>query len=86
MSISVGILQDSSELSGIIEDSCCDYETVNSINAAVLNPILQQLVTTSFFRYFKVFFQLCLLQLHEFICVEFSVMCVSFELISNSYK
>ncbi|KAL8148681.1 hypothetical protein AgCh_005876 [Apium graveolens] len=46
--------QDSSKLSGIIEDSCCDYETVNSINAAVLNPILEQLVTTSFFRYFKV--------------------------------
>lgn len=42
-------------MSGIIEDSCCDYETVNSINAAVLNPILEQLVATSFFRYFKVF-------------------------------
>ncbi|WOH00758.1 hypothetical protein DCAR_0520133 [Daucus carota subsp. sativus] len=46
--------KDSGELSGIIEDSCCDYETVNRINVAVLNPILQQLVKTSFFRYFKV--------------------------------
>lgn len=54
LSTSVLFLQDSSGLSGLIEDSCCDYETVNSINAAVLNPILEQLVTTSFFRYFKV--------------------------------
>ncbi|KAK1389199.1 Endoplasmic reticulum oxidoreductin-1 like [Heracleum sosnowskyi] len=46
--------QDSHKYSGIVEDCCCDYETVDSINGAVLNPLLQELVTTPFFRYFKV--------------------------------
>ncbi|CAL5390856.1 unnamed protein product [Camellia sinensis] len=38
----------------MVEDCCCDYETVDSINAEVLHPLLQELVTTPFFRYFKV--------------------------------
>ncbi|KAL1812996.1 hypothetical protein ACET3Z_023061 [Daucus carota] len=46
--------QGSHKYSGIIEDCCCDYETVDNINGAVLNPLLQKLVTTPFFRYFKV--------------------------------
>ncbi|KAK9132572.1 hypothetical protein Scep_012100 [Stephania cephalantha] len=39
---------------GIVEDCCCDYETVDSLNGEVLHPLLQELVTTPFFRYFKV--------------------------------
>ncbi|KAL6538715.1 Endoplasmic reticulum oxidoreductin-1 [Orobanche gracilis] len=39
---------------GIVEDCCCDYETVDRINAVVLHPLLQQIVKYPFFRYFKV--------------------------------
>lgn len=47
--------QDShNKYTGIVEDCCCDYETVDSVNEAVLYPLLQDLVTTPFFRYFKV--------------------------------
>lgn len=46
--------EDSRKYTGIVEDCCCDYETVDSLNGAVLNPLLQELVTTPFFRYFKV--------------------------------
>ncbi|XP_051114939.1 endoplasmic reticulum oxidoreductin-1-like isoform X1 [Andrographis paniculata] len=46
--------QDSRKYTGIVEDCCCDYETVDSINGAVLHPLLQELVKTPFFRYFKV--------------------------------
>ncbi|KAG9152137.1 hypothetical protein Leryth_026808 [Lithospermum erythrorhizon] len=42
------------KFSGIIEDCCCDYETVNRLNEEVLSPSLQDLVRTPFFRYFKV--------------------------------
>lgn len=38
---------------GTVEDCCCDYETADSLNVEVLHPILQELVTTPFFRYFK---------------------------------
>jgi hypothetical protein len=38
----------------MIEDCCCDYESVDSVNGEVLHPLLQELVTTPFFRYFKV--------------------------------
>lgn len=37
-----------------MEDCCCDYETVDSVNAEVLHPLLQEIVKTPFFRYFKV--------------------------------
>ena len=40
--------------SGMVEDCCCDYETVDRLNEAVLHPSLQELVKTPFFRYFKV--------------------------------
>ncbi|XP_019159165.1 PREDICTED: endoplasmic reticulum oxidoreductin-1-like isoform X4 [Ipomoea nil] len=46
--------QDSRKYTGIVEGCCCDYETVDSLNADVLHPLLQELVTTPFFRYFKV--------------------------------
>lgn len=46
--------KDSCTYTGMVEDCCCDYETVNTLNNDVLNPLLQQLVTTPFFRYFKV--------------------------------
>ncbi|XP_062091554.1 endoplasmic reticulum oxidoreductin-1 [Humulus lupulus] len=46
--------QDQNKYTGMIEDCCCDYETIDSINGEVLHPLLQELVTTSFFRYFKV--------------------------------
>ena len=38
----------------MVEDCCCDYETVDSINEEVLHPSLQELVKLPFFRYFKV--------------------------------
>ncbi|XP_054779488.1 endoplasmic reticulum oxidoreductin-1-like [Prosopis cineraria] len=46
--------QGTHKYSGIVEDCCCDYETVNNLNVEVLYPSLQELVKTSFFRYFKV--------------------------------
>ncbi|XP_073280766.1 endoplasmic reticulum oxidoreductin-1-like [Primulina huaijiensis] len=46
--------QDSRKYTGIVEDCCCDYETIDSVNEAVLHPLLQELVKTPFFRYFKV--------------------------------
>lgn len=46
--------EDSGKYTGMVEDCCCDYETVNSLNGEVLNPLLQELVTTPFYRYFKV--------------------------------
>lgn len=65
---------------GIVEDCCCDYETVNSINEEVLHPILQELVTTPFFRYFKV--KQRNLAFHIFISYNF----VNFELsVHQSY-
>ncbi|XP_051134844.1 endoplasmic reticulum oxidoreductin-1-like [Andrographis paniculata] len=39
---------------GLVEDCCCDYETVDRINEEVLHPMLQRLVKYPFFRYFKV--------------------------------
>lgn len=47
-------VQDSHKYTGMVEDCCCDYETVDSLNEAALNPLLQDLVKTPFFRYFKV--------------------------------
>jgi ERO1-like protein alpha len=38
----------------MVEDCCCDYETVDAINEEVLHPILQELVKFPFFKYFKV--------------------------------
>ncbi|XP_043690322.1 endoplasmic reticulum oxidoreductin-1-like [Telopea speciosissima] len=46
--------EDSRKYTGIVEDCCCDYETVDSVNEEVLHPLLQELVKTPFFRYFKV--------------------------------
>ncbi|KAI9198077.1 hypothetical protein LWI28_009722 [Acer negundo] len=46
--------KDKDKYSGVVEDCCCDYETVNHLNEQVLHPSLQELVKTSFFRYFKV--------------------------------
>ncbi|MFS8019884.1 putative endoplasmic reticulum oxidoreductin 1, ERO1-like superfamily [Helianthus anomalus] len=46
--------QDSLKYTGIVEDCCCDYETVDSLNGDVLHPLLQELVKTSFFRYIKI--------------------------------
>ncbi|KAG2684743.1 hypothetical protein I3843_10G086900 [Carya illinoinensis] len=43
-----------SKYSGIVEGCCCDYETVDRLNEEVLHPLLQELVKTAFFRYFKV--------------------------------
>lgn len=55
-------VQDSVKYTGMVEDCCCDYETVDSVNGEVLHPLLQQLVTTPFFRYFKVWL-VCLIKL-----------------------
>ncbi|PKI68048.1 endoplasmic reticulum oxidoreductin-2-like [Punica granatum] len=40
--------------SGVVEDCCCEYETVDHLNEDLLHPLLQELVKTPFFRYFKV--------------------------------
>ncbi|KAG0576259.1 hypothetical protein KC19_5G067400 [Ceratodon purpureus] len=39
---------------GMVEDCCCDYGTVDLLNKEVLHPVLQELVKTPFFRYYKV--------------------------------
>lgn len=52
--IIVSSFQDSSKYEGMVEDCCCDYQTADSLNLHLLYPLLQQLVTTPFFRYFKV--------------------------------
>lgn len=40
-------------LHGIIQDCCCDYATVDSLNLHILHPLLHRLSQTPFFRYFK---------------------------------
>ncbi|KAK4852349.1 hypothetical protein QYF36_023173 [Acer negundo] len=45
--------QDLGKYEGMVEDCCCDYETVDGLNVEVLHPLLQELVATPFFRYFK---------------------------------
>lgn len=47
----------------MVEDCCCDYETVNKLNTEVLHPLLQDLVKTPFYRYFKVWVPLHLLEI-----------------------
>lgn len=39
---------------GVVEDCCCDYSTVDALNKEVLHLVLQELVKTPFFRYYKV--------------------------------
>ncbi|CAH2068554.1 unnamed protein product [Thlaspi arvense] len=46
--------EDSWKFNGVDDDCHCDYETVDSLNEQVLYPLLQELVTTPFFKYFKV--------------------------------
>ncbi|KAI4368079.1 hypothetical protein MLD38_016682 [Melastoma candidum] len=46
--------KDKHKYSGIVEDCCCEYETVDHLNEDALHPLLQDLVKTPFFRYFKV--------------------------------
>lgn len=46
--------EDARKYTGMVEGCCCDYETVDNVNRAVLHPLLQELVKTPFFRYFKV--------------------------------
>ncbi|KAI7737085.1 hypothetical protein M8C21_027315 [Ambrosia artemisiifolia] len=46
--------KDTCESTDIVEECCCDYESINDINGAILHPLLQELVKTPFFRYFKV--------------------------------
>lgn len=47
-------MQDKHRFSGMVEDCCCDYETVDHLNEELLHPVLHELVKTPFFRYFKV--------------------------------
>ncbi|GAB5590000.1 endoplasmic oxidoreductin-1 [Umbelopsis nana] len=44
--------QDYCNPTGVIRDSCCDIQTVEGINQAIA-PILEKLVSTKFFRYYK---------------------------------
>ncbi|OQR98785.1 endoplasmic oxidoreductin [Achlya hypogyna] len=41
------------ELTGTVTDSCCNYETVDIATQAHFHPLLDELRTLSFFRYFK---------------------------------
>ncbi|EQC39247.1 hypothetical protein SDRG_03452 [Saprolegnia diclina VS20] len=41
------------ELTGTVTDSCCNYETVDVATQAHFHPLLDELRTLSFFRYFK---------------------------------
>ncbi|CAI7928705.1 unnamed protein product [Closterium sp. NIES-54] len=38
-------------LSGVVDDCCCEYETVDELNSHVLQPLLTQLVNTTFFKF-----------------------------------
>ncbi|KAL3154147.1 hypothetical protein ABBQ32_013672 [Trebouxia sp. C0010 RCD-2024] len=42
------------QLSGTVQDCCCDYASVERANKQQFNPLLSQIVKTPFFRYFKV--------------------------------
>ncbi|XP_024376321.1 endoplasmic reticulum oxidoreductin-1 [Physcomitrium patens] len=42
------------QFQGVVKDCCCDYGTVDLLNKEVLHPLLQELVRTPFFRYYKV--------------------------------
>lgn len=46
--------QSRGDFQGVVKDCCCDYGTVDSLNKEVLHPLLQELVKTPFFRYYKV--------------------------------
>ncbi|KAJ3205993.1 hypothetical protein HDU82_004835 [Entophlyctis luteolus] len=46
-------IAESCKPSGIIQDACCEYRTIESLNAEIA-PFLDKLVTTSFFRYVKI--------------------------------
>lgn len=42
------------EISGQVSDCSCDFETVDAATHAYFHPLLTQLQTTPFFRFFKV--------------------------------
>jgi hypothetical protein len=42
------------DLDGYVHDCGCDFRTVNLANQHFFYPVLQDLVSRSFFRYFKV--------------------------------
>ena len=43
------------QLEGEIEDCKCNYESVDSFNNAKIFPILDDLLTKDYFRFYKVF-------------------------------
>ncbi|KAI5062406.1 hypothetical protein GOP47_0022945 [Adiantum capillus-veneris] len=53
-SSTVSVEANAAAFTGVVEDCCCDYETVNGLNDDVVHPLLQRLVQTAFFRYFKI--------------------------------
>ncbi|CAM6095562.1 unnamed protein product [Calypogeia fissa] len=42
------------DLTGVVEDCCCEYETIYSLNHEILHSLLHEIVKQPFFRYFKV--------------------------------
>ena len=42
------------QLSGPIDVCCCDVETVDTLNHDMVYPLITELISTTFFRYFKV--------------------------------
>lgn len=44
----------SCRLRGMVNDCCCEYESVNELNQEHLHPIVSEIVKTAYFRYFKV--------------------------------
>jgi len=57
-------------LSGIIDDCCCDVQSVeHSLEGESIHTILSQLVNTTFFRYFKVnYFKECPFWVENYLC------------------
>ncbi|CAL5352593.1 unnamed protein product [Camellia sinensis] len=43
------VMLDSRKYTGIVEDCCCDYETIDNFNGEVLHPLLQEQLKLHFF-------------------------------------
>lgn len=56
--------------SGKIEDSCCDYDTVQNLSDNI-RPVLENLTQTIFFKYFKVeLYKSCHFWQEDLLCVQ----------------
>jgi len=66
-----GIFQNVIEGSSIIDDCCCRVDTVQASNAKNLRPLLNELVSKRFFRYFKLdLYSDCPFWVADFLCAS----------------